>query len=334
MKRRDFLRGATLLGLFSTLLPARAAMEELTLPKVKTLLSKASPFATQILKEQGATPDLFTRNGGRVSVPRSDPGKWLEGKGRTNLVEGVDTMIHETVHGLSKRLVYQRSELKSAGPGSLIVMPDTYKRIPVTSTETEPSRVILDSLPANLRMTGRCRLYIGSTRQNLGTQVDGIYGLLDEFNAYHAGCRTSSDLTEYVVKRFPAKENEKYWIHDLSAFSGGVTAHQEFRGFILTYLAYSKEHQPKAYREVMENTGFRKAFRSIDRSFASLVDHYRKNLPIWVAGLNKQGIELDLRDNSLFRNGRGRGLQFNKYDALKMTIDGDSRLMSEYYKLR
>lgn len=334
MKRRDFLRGVTLLGLFSTLHPAKAAIEELTFPKVKSLLSKASPFATQILKENSATPDLFTKGGGRVSVPRSDPGKWLEGKGRTGLVEGVDTMIHETVHGLSRRLVYQRSELKSAGPGSLVVMPDTHKRIPVLSTETEPSRVILDSLPANLRMTGRCRLYIGSTKQNLGTQVDGIYGLLDEFNAYHAGCRTASELTEYVVKRFPAKENEKYWIHDISAFCGAMSAHQEFRGFILTYLAYSKKHQPKAYREIMDNTGFREAFRAIDRSFANLVDNHRKKLPVWVATLNQQGVDLELRDDILWRNGRGSGLQFDEYDALKITVESDSRLMAEYYRLR
>ncbi len=130
------------------------------------------------------------------------------------------------------------------------------------------SSEIIYLIPAKFKKS-RYRVYIEGKGfyKNNSTQVNGIYGLLDEYNAYYWTMKVMLGYYNYFKKKGLNRKNlymfERLLISDYKPWF-------EFRYYILTYLIHAKRKHPKVYKALMNDKQLRNIFTAIDDNFFSL----------------------------------------------------------------
>ncbi len=319
MRRRAFLTGAAALAAASYLAsPARAAPRRFE--DVLHLLKQASPTGYRIIAGQMAAPTQFQVGDATVTISKVDPATWLDRFPPDRLVMACNTMVHETCHAFCRLKALSMGVLS---PG-LAVFPSVQETVLVRGTDSFPSADVGPSMLAELRDTTRFETYIAAAGSNHATQQSGIYGLLNEFSAYYVGNQTAYDLIVHMAK---APESDGWaWLEHISGLTGTVTAHQEFRGFILSYLHFARKNKPRMFAELMSNKELLEAFVSINEAHAALCRRWFAYLPELVARLNDRGTSMVLRGEHVFYKNSGRGLAISEYREIERAIDADPAL--------
>lgn len=225
---------------------------------------------------------------------------WWDG---SSFFANFDTMVHEECHGYIGDIW---------GSENIYIGKKRSIRVPVTKVFR--SKKIAKSVPKRLR-SDRYRTYVSKAEANLGANMLGAYGMLDEFTAYCWGFNASVRLYSFA-KRF--ERTDDTWLDYLSGSASVAKAYVEFRYFIEHYLYYAKKHNRAVYKGVMKNKKFVRAFKKVDRKFSALVKIYDKRLPKIAGLLRNAGYEVEL-DGGYFmvsKNGRGSGcgLQVGEYN--------------------
>jgi hypothetical protein len=140
------------------------------------------------------------------------------------------------------------------------------KRTPVFNTK-EIAAIIPEPL-RTFRFT-----YVNAEKPRT-SQILGIYGLLDELNAYYHGTKTVIDLYSYY--RDKINSGTDCWIAFMDEVNAVYFAYPEFKFFIFKYVQYAKSNYPKQYQEIIKNKELINAFGAIDKNFAQLIDEYFK----------------------------------------------------------
>lgn len=327
MVRRDFLKLTA--GLLS--LPLLSSVSEaengFTYSQVRALLLQASPYAERILRESEEAPESYQYQPQGVVYRKLDTPHFVEGSTDMELMTGLDFMIHETTHFVSGALAVQARDDFKTPPGSLVVMPDTDVRILVPATDVFCSREMVDFVNPTLRRSSRFHPYV-DTAENSGTQRYGVYGLLNEFNAYHAGTRAISDLLEFYLSAPIPKNSGLLWMQRLADVAGNLTAYQQFRGFILSYLAFAKADHPQIHAEVTNGGGFARGFGAVDKAFGKMAADFIGELPGRVAGLSKMAVDLEFDGENIKCGDETRSLRLKEYSELRKAIQADERLQT------
>lgn len=275
---------------------------------VLNLLKKYSPSGYHIVDTYRNSPSSFSFMGTRIKMSQTDFMVYVRGNEKKDILKSLNTVVHETCHGYTSRMVYvilSRKNMKPRGSYSAFYLGKG-ETVLVKQTKVFPSRKIHRYFPAKLkkgRLNFRFKTYIyPNASPILGTQRSGIYGLLDEFNAYYHGTKTAFDMMRYYKKHM--ENTDKTWFKYLQSVYGTYYAYAEFKLFILTYLLYAKNNYPGVYRDIMNNRAFIKVFIKVDKNYSRLIKEFFKVRKGIFSMLRKKGYTVSDSDR-FTRIGKG-----------------------------
>ena len=321
--------------LLASALPAFAGTEKpLEFNEVLRLLKMASPYGAQVFAAEPQRARTYQTKAGPITDSAMDPSVFLRGQSSDSLLTAVNVMVHETTHHVCVTLARDKDPNCLFEHGSMMAMPDTRVRIFVRGERTFPSVEIVDFFTGRFQRAPRFDTYIDSESKSLGTQSNGVYGLLDEYNAYYAGTRAANDVLKYLLGQPIARGTEMLWVIRMTEASAAFTAFPEFRGYIGGYLAFAKKNHPDVYKQVTGNKGFVKAFSAVSASFQALTDEFMGKLDGRLDFLKKKGLKITRLDDALTAERAGRGLQLESYRKLQKALAEDKRIQAELLKLK
>lgn len=205
--------------------------------------------------------------------------------GRSRLTEVIDVTTHETCH----------SYMHGTTIGTRYYIGNG-KTIQVKHSKVFRSKKMAGSIPKSLR-TFRYNTYVGKPVPNLGSDVAGIYGLMNEFTAYYWGMHVTNSMIPYYEK-YCTNFN---MLHDyLNGCENNKMAYSEFRYYMLHYMYYAKKHHPDVYRGILRNAKFLKIYKLIEAKFRAQIKKYEKELDRLKTLLKRKGYTLIYTQDSIF----------------------------------
>jgi hypothetical protein len=294
------------------------------------LIKTYSPEGQQIVTSLSKLPRKFKINQATITtVGVTKPERWLSGKTAEDIRNSLSTVIHESSHSFTSYYGYQ---MLTKNPPEDYQFGDDYSAflisaeniILVKHTEVFNSNELKKDIPKDLR-TFRYSPYI-SPKSNLGSQKQGIYGLLDEFNAYYQGNLMSYNL--YPVYQQLAADNPNIYQKYIQNMSSDRLAFYEFKYFILAYLRRAKTEYPAIYRAFLDNAPLREAYKQIHNRYQELMNAHDTRLSELMETLNSQGIESYFEDEYFYVENRGVGMNTGEILILKTEL-----LKPEYISL-
>ena len=188
------------------------------------------------------------------------------------------------------------------------------RHIMVPETDTYQTEEIAAIVPEDLR-SFRYSTYVGAGAE-VDSNVNGIYGLMNEFTAYCWGSITNVSMYEYFLDQPFSREN---WFEYVAMSSSDYYAYSEFKFFILSYLIYAKENYPEIYAETMDNQALRDAFRIVEARYRGVVEQYFANLDKTEEYLKANGLPA-FQDNGYFYISNG-GSGYSLIDTFVSTYE-------------
>lgn len=151
--------------------------------------------------------------------------------------------------------------------------------------------IVEDKVPTALR-SDRYDPYIRNREAH-----DGVFGLLDEFDAYYQTVHTAYDLYGYVRDELP--DDGQTWKSYLELLGMSYSdAYAEFRYFVLVYMTTLKGQDPQLYQRLMDDGGVPTAFTLIDTAFTDLAKAARLRVREEIPGLlQSRGYRVTTRDS-------------------------------------
>lgn len=302
--------------------PARS-QDLLTLDAVAVPFRKASPLADWILARSLGGPARVRTPSGEVAFGRFDGGAFVRRRPSSELVEAGNVLVHESCHYLNPVLALEQDPraMERRGTVALVVAPGKVLLVP--GQPVFPSREAADGFPAFLQKSQRFATYVSTPQDAMVTQQYGVFGLLGELAAYHAGTRSALDLVRHLA-RSPEGAAEE-WVAHLCGVDATVIAWPELRGYLLAWLAWGRVHRVEVYRRVVDEPAFRAGWRAVDGAFGEVCRAWYRELPGFLDRLRRSGRQVDLRGDFLVAGRRGRRLFRREYEATLAGLREDPR---------
>jgi hypothetical protein len=277
---------------------ARAATPE----EIRELLARYSPSSHAVLAAYEALPTRFELPEGPYEVASSDTfDGYLRDGAIESLVTYTTTAVHEITHGYIGRMGFQllaERDLSFADGAQAI--PIAGEPWLVRFTIRFPSVEMDETFPADAR-TSRYATYITPGEPRLGTQAEGVYGLLDELAASYQDARATVDFWPWV--RDEARADARLIMNYAVLLDDLQRAHAELTLYVLHYLRHAHAHRPGVHAAVMGNDAFRRAFVAVHDGFAALVASVQALEPEVHAFARTRGVALARRDGQLLIDG-------------------------------
>jgi hypothetical protein len=248
---------------------------------------------------------------------------------REEILDRFATMVHEACHGYN-------SDIQFIG-GYFITKGIQIKANWGFDTQIFNSNELNNFVAKDVRdKIFRYDTYVGD-KSNTSSQVNGIYGMIDEFSAYYHGTKAFFELRKYFETFAPYKTQPKTW---LNAYLGSpysyIYAYEEFRLFISWYLRYAQKKHPTDYQRVMADQNLRVAFTLLDDLYKQLVSEYFETRKDIISKLTTAGYELKLDSDYLYiydsnGSGSGTGVPDSKIAYLKsLFTDDDYKMLADF----
>lgn len=240
---------------------------------------------------------------------------YLKDTGRLHLIEESNLMIHELSHFVNilydhpsvrtryKKQIFYFEEaiaLKSTKRTRADTLFKHYylsadKIFKVPISEVVKSSVVYQQLPdSNLSQLYFTDYIKDSDDKDKISIEKGIYGLLEEWNAFYHAARAQNELCNQILEgklfnEVPLSDNGS--IFDVMAHN--VLAYFTFKLYLCHYLKYAKANYPQLYREWKQDINLVNLMRELNRlfmkevgSYYSYVDEY--NLEV-LAAIEEEG---------------------------------------------
>lgn len=287
---------------------------------VWNLLSKYSPDGYTILDEYYKAPSDY---GGQTVSGDDDFTKWLDGDSEREIVKSMNTLVHEMDHGYNGRvylkLLKDEGLSVESGDYSSFYLGNREAKL-VKHTDIFITKEINSIFPQKL-ITGRYETYVYPSEEIMGSQKEGVYGLLDELNAYYNGTKTAFDFYDYYKEKNNTPEG---WSEYLSDFHGTYYAYLEFKTYILVYMLYAKEHYNNIYQGILANEDFLYALKKTDERWATLILNFKDLKKKIIADLQSQGVDASESGGYIFFGTKGTGTFSETYNLFQDELK-DSR---------
>ncbi len=286
------------------------------------LLKKYNPEGYQIIKTYLNAPTEFKIGPLTTSSSKTDFGIYIMGADEMSIVASLGTVVHEINHGYTNLLALNEKASKNltklVDKRASFFFINASQQILVPHTTTFPSKLIANNVKLAFRKF-RYDEYITSTNSILGTQQSGIYGLMDEWNAYYQDTRTNYELYDYFVAE--TKQTPEDWARYLGQVNGVFYAYAEFKYFILEYLKYAQKNQPAIYKDIINNTAFKESFQAIDQGYANLIEQYFERRRGILASLKEKGLKVSMDGQFTFIGTKGHGNFMKEYQGLMAAME-------------
>lgn len=292
--------------------PEQIALEKNMLALLKTY----SPDGYTILTEYISAPGKYD---GYSSFGDAHTSKWIEGITEYDLVKSANTVVHEMNHGYTSKLFLKifmdEGKKLDEGKYSVFYLGNGEKRM-VKHTPVFETKLINSIYPKEL-IFHRYKNYIYPSRPMLGAQQNGIYGLLDEFNAYYHGTKTTCDFFGYYLKNI---NNPDGWRDFLMDYYATFNAYLEFKTYILTYLIYAKQNNEDIYKQIIQNADFLYVFKKTDDNFTTLFSNFKKLKMKISSEMQLKGIALEEKDGYSILENNGVGNFSDQYEKFQKEL--------------
>ncbi|MCD7883937.1 MAG: hypothetical protein LUI87_09615 [Lachnospiraceae bacterium] len=246
-------------------------------------------------------------------------------------VQNVSTAVHEMCHHFTTanagEFVDGVTRFRN-GKAQSVYVGEGYS-LDMDFTDVYESQEMIEMIPEELR-TFRFSTYVGEPDENLASNVEGIYGLLDEFTAYCWGTSTCVSLFNYYKTQEQTPETWLAYVSNCSTSS----AYAEFRYYILTYLLYAASNHSDVYDEIMENENFVSAFCWIDDKYQEVIAIHEANLDEIERIMTDAGYDVTNERDVYFIGLNGVGTNLEDYDLLMDFMESDEDYMAMYERLR
>lgn len=235
------------------------------------------------------------------------------------IVDRIGTAVHEQCHRCM-HATYAWEQLYYRG---------NKKYFTVDWTEVFGTKEIAASVPKACRVF-RYKTYVSEASSNSCSNINGVYGLLNEFTAYCWEMNNCNKLFAYY-EQFPATMDT--WYRYINDGANGRQAYSEFKSFILHYLYYAQKKHPAIYRGIMKNKSFRTAFKYLDAKFRKNILQYNANLKkiLKLMKAAKHNAYID-EDGNFFSDDGGTSLFQKEYKAI-LKVTKQAKYQKIYEKL-
>lgn len=233
--------------------------------KRKTLLNIASNYSP--------TAHTVFKNVGKYKFQ-----KYIHYKTIGYILEYYEVPVHEATHyynSIVRRKWVEKNEGEFNRGAGYFIYPSIeigMNYTPVYNSQ-ELNDIIADSIKEKI---DNYDLYIGGDRvKNMSSQINGIYGIMDEFVAYSTGTQSTLELYDYhLANTENGFENLAQWRSYLLNVSAGVIDYYEFLLFIHWYLENSKNAHPEEYEKLMGNKNLRVVFTLANNNSTETIQKY------------------------------------------------------------
>jgi hypothetical protein len=270
---------------------------------MRALLARHSPTGHYIVSTTERLPSKYMFGGSTTTLTHGQGfADYITDGSPDNVADLMGTAVHEVYHAYSSLMGLQLL-VDSHAPRSVDVEAVYLGRAPmlVTYSAHFPAREMDTTFPPDAR-TRRYAIYISPSGPNNGTQVDGVFSLLDELTAYYHASRVQLDLWPWVRDEAPA--SRRLMIYYAQALYKVGEPHAELELWILHYLLHARQHRPDVYQALLGNQSFRRAFTAVDDAYLALEAETRAQLPAVLAFCGERGVYLGLYQGQLTFDGR------------------------------
>ena len=290
---------------------------------MRALLAKYSASGHGIVSTVESLPEkVVMGNGWEVTIaPSIRFDDYLADGAPENTVRYLSTGVHEVTHAYISWVAFEMLADQGGvyGEGALAIPADGDPTL-VPLTALFPSAEIDETFPADAR-TFRYGEYV-TPDGPLGTQIYGIYGLLDELAAYYQDSKTTLDLWPWVRDEAPAEG--RVVLNYLVLLDDLPMALHELELYILHYLVHAKEHRPEIHDAVVGNAAFREAFNAVRDGYAALAARAAELEPTVYAFAQGRGVDAERKDGTIFLDGRPlSSTDRAPYDAVRAYLDAE-----------
>jgi hypothetical protein len=283
-------------------------------PAMRALLARFAPAAERIVATYEALPTTFVLGDTTITLSHSGgfADYWPDGE-VDNLVDNMATAVHEVYHAYSGTRGYALLVEDGGARGEGVEAVDVGAPMLVRYVARFPAGELDATFPADAR-TARYPVYVYPSEPNHGTQLDGVYGLLDEWAAYYQGARVRFDLWPWVRDVAPA--HAQLVLNYVARYHEMWVPYAELKLFILHYLRHARDRRPDAYRAIVGDPGFRRAFVAVDAAYAGLLAEAGRLEPAIHAFARSRGVDAGLADGQLTVDGTPFTIRDDAYPAV------------------
>lgn len=275
------------------------------------VLRRYAPDGYEVIERYEQTPWSYSLPGRSITMSKGDFMAFVRGEQPMDIVENLPTAVHEGCHNYSRKMVWYMLQAQRQPWRDSIALPIKKGEVLlITVTQTFPAARAADRIPASLR-DFRFKTYVSPSNPNQTTQQMGVYGLLDEFNAYQNGARTAADLLGWYERETP--RSGEAWLKHFQAFEGTYAARGQFKLFILAWLAEARERHKDIYRNFLANREAVRAFLRIDQEFEAIIRRYNAARPGLYARLRARGLQVTEDERGIRIGDRGIGTSTLEY---------------------
>lgn len=246
----------------------------------------------------------------------------IDGDDEQACLTSINTIVHEENHGLNAFMGRVVLKEKSGQFSDEFYDYDYFylkdgQFTLVRKIPTFPSREMVPTFPEHLK-TFRFDTYIDTENAIQSTQVDGFFGLLDEFNSYYQGTRAAYNLLGYYENKGTAANWHDFFIGVNATHYGCL----EFRLYLLKYLQFARERHPDIYRNIIENKDLMHTFLAIDQNVSEFFQSYFNKKPAIFERLRGYGWKISENANMLYINSSGRNVGHSNFmDVYNLLTD-------------
>jgi hypothetical protein len=160
----------------------------------------------------------------------------------------------------------------------------------------------------------RYNTYITSKTPFLDSRVNGIFGLLEEMNAYYHSMNCSLSLFDYYEDHYGFSDPD-VWVRWLGAIASYRYALNEFSIFISWYLQTAKAKHPAVFNRICSNVPIKTMYQFLHRQNIQQQQLFNKYLE---KILDRFGNNLYMNNGAIYARSTGRGFGLGD-DRLQQT---------------
>ncbi|MBN1798304.1 MAG: hypothetical protein JW822_06990 [Spirochaetales bacterium] len=289
--------------------------------KATALLKKYSSESYFIVSTYNALPEEFIIGNSRITIGKGSGSTFLTGSDIRSLLSCVSTFVHEIYHAFSGYYHWSQPDKIPAGhkPG------DRYYSYYLGNGEVLIVKItrgfytveIAPHIPEELRFSDY-GMYINTTAKMLASQQYGVFGLLEEWNAYYWSTKCALDLLGYYEDE--AGSDSGLWISFFNEVYSTLYIFQEFKYFIIKYLEYARKVHPDIYQSLINNNDFKEAYHRIHENHIAVGAQFEKEKNRVFKKLRKKGLEIIELETYTTINNTGFYHFMNRYRAFEKEL--------------
>lgn len=266
------IAGATAAAVALVILSAAAAPSTRARAFALEILARYAPDGRAIIERYESSPWAYRLPDRSISMSQTDFMDFVPGGTPAEIVAALPTAVHETCHSYSRKLAWKMlSETHQPWHESLALPISAGVDLLVPITPTFPSATLAPRIDPDLR-DARYRTYVATDNANQSTQSKGVYGLLDELDAYRWGTQTAVDLLAWHRREGP--HTRESWTKGLQAVEGMYPARAQMKLFILTWLLEARTHHAREWQAFLDNPTAARALFAVDDAYDRTIRRY------------------------------------------------------------